>query len=347
MRGLYRGDAKGSMRSRGGPALSSSETENIEAYALTLPNFFIAGANTSGTTALYHYLRQHPQVYLTSIKEPTYFAAADMLARDAFRVSIERDRAALQAYLAGPQDRPADYWVTEWADYVRLFRDVRDQIAIGEASVSYFWLPSAASAIRSKLPEARLIFMLRNPADRAFSWYLINLKRDPRLTFRAWFREAQQPGGDGGPGVGRYTLPLDGGWCSVHLQRFRDHFPRDQMRVYLHDAFRADPPAVLRDMFAFLGVDPSHPIDTSERVNETLVPRFPTLDRLRRRTIGHAPLTRWLPPGAARALQRFYRRGRESFVMDPEDRRMVIDFYRDEIERTADLIGRDLSAWLR
>jgi hypothetical protein len=100
-------------------------------------------------------------------------------------------------------------------------------------------------------------------------------------------------------------------------------------------------------LFAFLGVDPSHPIDTSERVNETLVPRFPTLDRLRRRTIGHAPLTRWLPPAAARALQRFYRRGRESFVMDPEDRRLVIDFYRDEILRTADLIGRDLSAWLR
>ena len=314
---------------------------------MRLPNFIVAGANTAGTTSLHDYLRQHPQVYMSAIKEPTYFAAADMLARDVFVRRIERDRAALRAYLAGPQDRPAQYWVSEWQDYVQLFRNVRDQIAIGEASVSYFWLPSAAAAIHAKLPRARLIFMLRNPAERLFSWYLINLRRNPRLEFRAWFREAREPGGDGGPGVGRYTLPLDGGWCSVHLQRFRELFPRERMRVYLHDDFRADPHAVLRDMFAFLDVDPVHPIDTSRRLNETLVPRFPMLERLRQQTIGNVSLTKWLPSGAARVLRRLYRRGRGSFAMDPDDRRMVIEHYSDEIRRTADLIERDLSAWLR
>jgi hypothetical protein len=314
--------------------------------AIRLPNFIVAGANTSATTSLYHYLRQHPQIYLSPIKEPTTFAAPDMLAIPAFREAIERDRAALRAYLAGPLDRVAQYWVTEWPDYLQLFRNVREEIAIGEASVSYFWLPGAAAAIRAKLPAVRLIFILRNPADRMFSWYLINLRKNPRLTFRAWFDEARQPGGDGGPGEGRYTLPLDGGWCSRHLQRFFDHFPREQVRVYLHESLSADAPGVLRDIFAFLGVDPAHPTDTSYRVNETLLPRFPTLERLRRRVLGGVSLTQWLPRPVGRALRRFYRRGRHSLTMDPADRRHVIDFYRDEIRRTADLLNRDLSSWL-
>ena len=314
---------------------------------MKLPNFILAGSNTSGTTALCDYLRQHPQVYMSPIKEPTYFGAADMLAMDSFRSAITRDRAALQAYLAGPRDPGRNYWVPEWDDYVRLFHGVRDEIAIGEGSVSYFWLPSAAAAIRARLPAARLIFVLRNPVDRMFSWYLINLRTNPRLTFRRWFLEAWETGGDGGPQVGRYALPLDGGWCSKHLQRFYDHFPRKQTRVYLYDDYRVDVRAILRDIFAFVGVDPDQPIDTSRRINETRVARFPRLEMLRRRLIPHVPLTKWLPERAGRAVRRWYRHGRAAFVIDPADRQMVIDRYRDEILRTADLIERDLSAWLR
>jgi hypothetical protein len=235
--------------------------------------------------------------------------------------------------------------VTDWDDYVTLFSNVRGEAAVGEASVSYFWLPSAAAAIRSTVPDVRLIFLLRNPAERLFSWYLINRKQHPRLEFRSWFLEAREPGGNGGPSPDRFTLPLDGGWYSRHLQRFYALFPREQIRVYLHESFRSDPRSVLRDMFAFVGVDPEQAIDTSQRHNETLLPRFPTLERLRRRIAGTRPLTDWLPKPAARALRRVYRRGHGSFVMTPSDRRLVIDFYRDEIQRTADLIGRDLSAW--
>ncbi len=314
---------------------------------MKLPNFILAGTNTAGTTALYHYLRQHPQVYLSSIKEPTFFAAADMLRMEAFRRPIERHAAALREHLDGPQDRPAQYWVTEWADYVALFRNVRDQIAIGEASVSYFWLPSAAAAIRAKLPSVKLIFVLRHPADRLFSWYLVNLERDPRLTFRAWFLAAKDAGGDGGPAVDRYTLPLDGGWCSTHLRRFHDNFPREQMRFYLYESFQADSRGVLRDMFAFLGVDPGHPIDVSRRVNETLIPRSRLLHQIRRRLLGGGSLTGWLPAWARRPLRKFYRRPRGTLAMSPDDRRLVIGYYREDIERTADLIGHDLSAWLR
>ena len=269
-----------------------------------LPNFIVAGIPTSGTTALYHYLRQHPQVFMSSIKEPTYFAAADMLSRDAFLRVISRDRAALRAYLGGSQEQVARFWVTEWDEYISLFRAVRDEVAIGEASVSYFWLPSAAPAIRAKLPGARLVFLLRHPADRLFSWYLMHRDRYPGLTFRSWFLEAWKNGGDGGPDVDRPTLPLDGGRYVAHFRRFFDNFPRHQIRVYLHEWFCADPSAVLRDLFAFLGVDQDQPLDVTQRHHETLVPRFTALDRVRRRLLRGTSVTRWLP-GPARRRRSF------------------------------------------
>jgi hypothetical protein len=309
-----------------------------------LPNFILAGAPTSGTTSLHHYLSQHPQVFMSPVKEPTFFASADMLARDDFLRVIKRDQAGLKAYLDGPQARPGRYWVTEWNDYVRLFRNARDQIAIGEGSVSYIWLPSAAPAIQTKLPGVKLIFMLRDPADRLFSWYLMRLRAEPNLTLGDQLRREMQEGDPGATGLLRQ---LDGGMYSRHLRRFLDLFPRDQVRIYLYDDYRADARAVLRDVFAFLEVNPDQPIDLSYRHNETMLPRFPALHGLRRHVFGDFTVTQWLPAALQHTLQGFYNRPRGHQAMDPDNRRLVIDYYRDEILRTQDLIGRDLSAWLR
>jgi Sulfotransferase family len=311
-----------------------------EVRVLKLPNFFLAGPPKAGTTSLHHYLRQHPRVYMSPIKEPTFFAVADLRSRDDFLPTVERERGALRAYLDGPQVRPAQYWVTEWDDYVAMFRNAKDQTAIGEASVSYFWQPSAAAAIRAKVPGARLIFVLRDPADRIVPWYMMSLRREPRLTFRAWLNRTMQGGDQRGPAI-------DAGLFATHLQRFFDIFPREQVRVYLYESLRTDAQAVLRDILAFLGVDPDQPIDVSYRHNESVLPRLPALDGLRRKIIGNASVISWLPAPMRRALRQVYNRGRDQLPMSVDDRRMLIDYYRDEIVRTADLIGRDLSAWLR
>jgi len=313
----------------------------------TLPNFIVAGAPKSGTTSLYHYLRQHPQVYMSPIKEPTFFAAADVLTQDNLRQTIERKRADLRAYLAGDQLQAKHFLITEWTDYVQLFRNVREQSAIGEASVSYLWLPSAAAAIQARLPAARLIFLLRDPTERLFSLYWLDGRREPRLTFRDWVLQAMQLHGDRRREVHRYPIPLDGGMYATQLERFMKVFPRDQVRIYLYETYRTDARAVLRDIFAFLGVDPAQEIDVSHRHNQTLVPRFPAVAKVRHQLFGKLSLTGWLPEKPGRALRSLYSRQKTGFKMDPADRRLVIDYYRDEILRTQDLIGRDLAAWLR
>ena len=103
-----------------------------------LPNFFIVGAPKAGSTSLYHYLDQHPDIYMSPIKEPNYFAteirpeifSEDLLPR------VEADLRALQEYLQGPmREKRLGGLVTEWDDYLKLFQNVKEERAIGEASV--------------------------------------------------------------------------------------------------------------------------------------------------------------------------------------------------------------------
>ncbi len=310
-----------------------------------LPNFFLAGAPKTGTTSLYAYVRQHPGVYMSWPKEPAFFGAADILTEPYFDAAFRRaarERDVLWAAWKGTQVPGRRALIVDWEDYVALFQNVRDETAIGEATVDYFWLPSAAQAIHAKVPAARLLFMLRDPAERLFSEYLARFWRHPqRRTFRAEFLAAV----DRPDPWSRLRVTV--GQYASHLQRFTEIFPSSQIRIHLFEDYRAHPRAVLRDIFEFLGVQPDHTIDLALRHNETVVPRFPTLHVLRRRLFGDTSPIRWLPEGARRVLQRMYRGRREDIAMDSADRRLLIEYYEDEIRRTAALLGRDLSAWLQ
>jgi hypothetical protein len=308
-----------------------------------LPNFFLAGVPRAGTTSFYSYLGQHPEIYVSPIKEPAFFGAVDLLSGrygDDILRRTARDSDALRPYLDGtPPPRPQPL-VLEWERYLELFHNVRNEIAVGEGTVSYFWLPSAARAIHSTVSDARLIFILRDPAERLFSHHLAALWHDPHRTFREWFLAATDSRNAAVPTM------VDEGRFATHLQRFFELFPRDRMRIYLYEDYQAEPCAVLRDAFAFLNVDRDYRVDLSRRHNETVTPRLASLHALRQRVLGRGSL-RWLPDRARRALGRLYRRAGASVPMNPADRRLAIAYYRDEIQRTADLIGRDLSAWLR
>lgn len=314
---------------------------------LKLPNFILAGAGESGTTSLHQYLKQHPQIYMSPVKEPNFFAAADILSLPEFEPMVPGQISSVLAEIEerGRPRKPTV--VTQWEDYVRLFQNACDEIAIGEASVMYLWFPSAAPAIHRTLPAAKLVFLLRDPTERLYTLYLRSLRRGNSATFRNWVLEAMQTKPDRRQGMQPHPIPLDCGLYATHLQRFFDLFPREQIRIYFYDAYRADARAVLRDVFGFLGVNADQPIDMSRRHNETLVPRFRTLDRIRRRVLGQTPLTQWLPAPVRRTISGIYNCGKEQFVLAPDDRRLVIDYYRDEILRTQDLVGRDLSAWLK
>src|SRR5919107_4690595 len=115
---------------------------------MTLPNFLIIGAAKSGTSSVFAYLGQHPDVFISSAKEPNYFALADQRVR-----------------FTGPGDSIInEASVTRRDAYEALFKSARPGMAIGEASTLYLSTPSAAAAIRRHVPGMRLIAILRDPA---------------------------------------------------------------------------------------------------------------------------------------------------------------------------------------
>src|SRR4249919_676933 len=99
--------------------------------AIRVPNFFLAGAPKAGTTSLYHYLDQHPEIYMSPIKEPCYFS--DEIRYENFSDEIRRP-STLDAYLAGPMiEKRFGGPVTRWHDYLRLFHRAQGKTAVGEA----------------------------------------------------------------------------------------------------------------------------------------------------------------------------------------------------------------------
>lgn len=310
----------------------------------TWPNFIIAGAPKAGTTALYEFLRQHPQVYVSPIKEPTYFARADLATwrwRNEIATLLEADRARLAEYLRGPMTEWHHHrMVTEEEQYLALFRDVRDERAIGEGSVSYFWLPSAPPAIAKAIPRVRLVFMLRDPAERFFSQYLAWAHSKPGHTVRDLFEMAQDPDN-------QLSTTLKPGLYGTCLARFLEVLPKEQMRFYLYEDFRTEPGRVLRDLFGFLGVNAKQPIETSQTHNPPALPRLPRLHALRQRFLRGRSFMGLVPSPFRPLARRLYHRDRADIRLNQADRGMLIGYYRNEVKQTEALIGRDLSAWLR
>ncbi|MDH3324682.1 MAG: sulfotransferase, partial [Candidatus Peregrinibacteria bacterium] len=120
-----------------------------------LPNFFIAGAPKSGTTTLYRYLDEHRDVFMSPIKEPNFFSYDQIVEQNLYYPD------------KGVGSRDA---------YENLFKKVTKEKAIGEASVSYFFYDQVPSKIRSSIPDAKIILILRNPTARSFSHYLMDFR---------------------------------------------------------------------------------------------------------------------------------------------------------------------------
>jgi len=274
----------------------------------TLPNFFIAGAPKSGTTSLYHYLGQHPEIYMSPIKEPNYFASEVRLGQfsEHLRPRAERDLAPLRAYLNGPmREKRFGSLITEWPDYLRLFRKVQGQKAIGEASVCYLWSESAAANIHRRIPDAKIILVLRNPVEMVFSMYLHTLRSG---AIQVSFREAIELGLQQRGGRLDVLHPfLDMGFYHQQLSRYLEAFPKKQLRIYWYEEYQAKPAPMLADMFRFLRVDPAFSPDMSKR----------------------------------------YLEGMPDVALDPADKAFLIEFYRDDIGKLSDLLKRDLSSWCR
>ena len=300
---------------------------------MTLPNFLIIGAAKSGTTSLFNYLAQHPQVY-TKAKEPGFFAYEGQTVQ-----------------LAGPEDqaRFERRVIAERRPYEALFDGVTTEKAWGEASVAYLYLPGAAERIRRYAPEMRLIAILRHPADRAFSSYW-HMRRDGRELLPTFEEalEAEEARIQAGWDYIWHYVRL--GFYYEQLRRYYDLFPAAQMAVFLFDEFKSDPAGTVRAVCRFLEIDDSFTPDTSVQYNVSGVPRLRRLHQFVSRPNRVKGALRPFVPLAARRkigtqLKSWNVNGRKP-VVAAQTRQQLQAIYREDILRLQTLIDKDLSGWL-
>jgi len=316
-----------------------------------LPNFFIVGAPKAGTTSLYHYLDQHPQIYMSAIKEPNFFAKEirEQNFDPQLRPGIARDARALREFLSGSmREKRFGGIVAEWEDYLRLFANATNEPARGEASVCYLWSPTAAERIAAKIPDAKVLVLLRDPADRAFSQYLHGLGNG---TITWSFREHIQRNLQHRSGQICVHYPfLEFGLYSEQLGRYRERFGRN-VWVGFHEDFKNRPLDVCHDICRFLGVTETFSPETfspnmDRRYLEAQVPRLSTTGWLKRWGFWQAA-ARMTPSRLRPSIRRALHRKPGTTHMDPADRQYLIDFYRKDIGKLASLVDRDLAGWLQ
>lgn len=268
--------------------------------SVTLPNFCIVGAMRSGTTSLARYLGAHPDVFMAPRKEVRYF------------------------------DRYFDRGL-EW--YRSQFREAGSERAIGEAT-PYMRYRASIERMAAALPDLRLIAILRNPVDRAYSHYWM---RQAQGHETSEFPEAVSPElhgtADRDAPAGRY---LRWGRYVEQLVQVCEFYPREQLHVVILEELRAAPPDVYGEVCRFLGVDDAFvPPNLGRAVNRYVTVRSMRVRRLARR----------LPALAGRAVGRLNTIRSSYPPMDPTVRAELLRYFEPSNAALSAWLGKDLSLW--
>ena len=295
------------------------------------PNFLIPGASRSGTTSLYNYLKDHPEIFMPGNKEVRYF------------------------------DRDDRYGDEGW--YLKHFREASDEEAVGESSPPYFYdkiirdqngnyqgevQGSIVSRIKQFNPEMKILISLRNPVDRAYSQYWKNRNNqnvDDNKSFRQVIDEE----------ISGKRTPEDIGACwlyknmyPVHLKPWLENFPDDQVKIIIFEEWIQDPKDTLQEICGFLGVESNHDFSEvlGEEKNSSRIYRSKVLKYFYRKN----PLLKYVYRNHVldNRLEDFLKKITHQSGypnMSDETRRFVYEQLEDDIGETEELLGRDLDVW--
>lgn len=280
-----------------------------------LPTFIIGGALKAGTTSLYYYLSQHPDIYMCPIKEPRYFAFEPSNPEHVANTNFFPVR-TLDAYRA-------------------LFHDAAPGALRGEASPHYMLSGQAPQLIHDTIPDVQLVFSLRHPIERAYSgyWHVFRMGQETRPVELALTEDDY--------------LVTNGRYFAM-LAPWYELFDESRIKLLFFDDLKVDAVGVVRELCQYLGVTADYEFDTTVR-NQGGALRNERLGRVMERLKTH-PIRKSLDPLIPSALKSTMLEARsrnfEAPPPLPDDvARRLQDYYADDIGNLEALTGRDLSAW--
>ncbi|UVS68367.1 sulfotransferase family protein [Nitrososphaera viennensis] len=282
------------------------------------PNFFIVGAHKGGTTSLYEYLTQVPDIYMSKMKEPHFFAP-NVQPTSKFPYKVIRSE----------------------QKYLDLFKDGETKLAVGEASTSYLWDPKSPHLISEKIPNAKIIMILRDPVTRAFSHYLMSFRGGVETLpfYDALVKDyALQR-----KGFGISNLYIELGFYSEQVKKYLEIFGKENVKILIFEEFIQNTEHSVIDTLKFLRIQSKVPNNIDTAYNSFFVPRNNlVLSLLRNRAV--SALAGTLPTSLIDWLRGnkllFKKTGKPQ--ISAKERQFLTEIYRDDVAALSSILGRRL-----
>ena len=297
-----------------------------------LPNFLLVGAAKCGTSSLHKYLEQHPEIFMSKVKEPRFISSQ-----------------VTPFPLNGPGDHKVEAWyVKKYEDYVKLFEGADGYPAIGESSAdTLYFYKGTIQVIKRYLGDPRIIIVLRHPVKRAFSAYQ-HLVRDLReeLSFEEGLKEEPNRIRNNWELIYHYTA------ASLYydsVKAFTDNFTN--VKVILTEDQEKRPQQVIRDIFRFLNVDPNCDVNTEMRYNISGKPKSQWLHQfffqgnMARRLAQPIVRTLFSPETRLRIALKIQEKNLTRMTINPQTKSRLQEYFEADIRKLEGLLNRDLSVW--
>ncbi|MEL6441900.1 MAG: sulfotransferase [Cyanobacteria bacterium J06621_8] len=295
------------------------------------PNFFIVGAPKCGTTALSEYLRSHPNIFMSDPKEPHYFA----------------------------EDFPKHRLARTLEEYLELFQDAsQNHQAVGEASVWYLRSDIALKNIYQFNPQAKIIVMLRNPAQMVPSYHSqarYNCDESEQDFERAWNLQWERAQGRNIPRLCKEPKTLQYGKIArfgEQIEKLLNIFPRQQIQIIWYEDFAADTPKVYENVLNFLTI-PSDGRVNFERVNSNKNHRFNILGKLSEKPpksiVSFAMKAKQMigleKLGIIEQIRAINKQEKKRQLLSSKLYSEIIAEYQEDIDKLSKILDKDLSSW--
>jgi len=286
-------------------------------------DFFIVGAPKAGTTSLYHYLNEHPQIEMSSQKEPDYFS----------------DTAIQEQGMYYSKNR-----IDTEEKYNRLFNAQKKDVIFGEGSVSYLFYPTVAQDIKVYNPNAKIIIMLRNPIERAFSHYLMDYRlglvsdsfediinkkskhKNAHLFYQQYIK------------VGEYT---------TQLKRYFDIFDKENILLIDYEDFKSNVAGTVDSVYSFLEVSTEFAANVSKQYNTFTIPKNRLIRFMYSFVVIRNILSFIFSKNIVKAVRFIlFKKDKKPKLLE-ETSNQLKRYFSDDVRLLESIIGKDYSKWIK
>ncbi len=286
-------------------------------------DFFIVGAPKAGTTSLYHYLNEHPQIEMSLQKEPDYFSDAAIQKQGIYygknRIDTEEK-------------------------YNTLFNTQKKDVIFGEGSVSYLFYPNVAQDIKAYNPIAKIIIMLRNPIDRAFSHYLMDYRLglvsdsfEDIINKKSKHKNAHL----------FYQQYIKVGEYATQLKRYFDVFDKENILLIDYEDFKSDVVGTVDLVYSFLNVSAEFVADVNKKHNTFTMPKNKLIRFMYSFVVIRNILSFIFPKSMVKAVRLILFRKNKKPKLLEETSNQLKHYFSNDVRLLESIIGKDYSKWIK